>query len=214
MHDSVKHDVDDLTCTDGIATRNEACTLREAVDDDQDSIMTTGGRRTKRTDKVHRDGLPTAFRDGKRLEQTIRGKKKVESEEDDDDDDDNENHGTWFEPGGQPSLVHLLTGIVGTIRGHLVVEAKSGKYNYRQFRDLALQREKMTAQIKGTYAAVVRNGPLGGYGKRVLWRQKREDHMLVVFDDDRVEKLPLEEAEGAVNGGSELGSDRLGWELT
>ncbi|GBG71810.1 hypothetical protein CBR_g9219 [Chara braunii] len=31
------------------------------------------------------------------------------------------------------------------------------------------------------------------YGKRVLWRQKRQDHMFVVFDDDTVEKLPLEE---------------------
>ncbi|GBG82272.1 hypothetical protein CBR_g34556 [Chara braunii] len=30
------------------------------------------------------------------------------------------------------------------------------------------------------------------YGKRVLWRQKRQDHMLVVFHDDTVEKLPLE----------------------
>ncbi|GBG73357.1 hypothetical protein CBR_g13077 [Chara braunii] len=59
-------------CTDGVAARNKACTLREAVDDDQDSIMTAGDRRSKRTDKVHRDGLPTTRRDWKRLEQTIR----------------------------------------------------------------------------------------------------------------------------------------------
>ncbi|GBG58751.1 hypothetical protein CBR_g151 [Chara braunii] len=70
-HDLVKHDVDDLTCIDGIAAWNKVCALGEAVDDDQDSIMTAGGRRSKRTDKVHRDGLPTTLRDRKRLEQTI-----------------------------------------------------------------------------------------------------------------------------------------------
>ncbi|GBG88791.1 hypothetical protein CBR_g48407 [Chara braunii] len=44
------------------------------------------------------------------------------------------------------------------IRGQLVAKAKSGKYNYRQFRDLALQREQMTTRVKGTYAAVVKGG--------------------------------------------------------
>ncbi|GBG89751.1 hypothetical protein CBR_g49603 [Chara braunii] len=44
------------------------------------------------------------------------------------------------------------------IRGHLVIEAKSGKYNYRQFRDLALQREQITSQVKNSYAAVVKSG--------------------------------------------------------
>uniref|UniRef100_A0A388K617 Reverse transcriptase domain-containing protein n=1 Tax=Chara braunii TaxID=69332 RepID=A0A388K617_CHABU len=82
------------------------------------------------------------------------------------------------------------------IRGHLVAEAKSGKYNYRQRHDLALQREQMTTHVKGTYASVVKFGTVGGYGKRVLWRQKRQDHMLVVFDDDTVEKLPHDESEG------------------
>ncbi|GBG59645.1 hypothetical protein CBR_g49909 [Chara braunii] len=33
------------------------------------------------------------------------------------------------------------------IRGQLVAESKSGKYNYRQFRDLALQQEQMTSQV-------------------------------------------------------------------
>ncbi|GBG67208.1 hypothetical protein CBR_g84871 [Chara braunii] len=82
------------------------------------------------------------------------------------------------------------------IRGQLVVESKSGKYKYRQFRDLALQREQMTSQVKQSYASMVKSGGAGAgarYGKRVLWRQKRQDHMLVVFDDDTVEKLPLEE---------------------
>ncbi|GBG86182.1 hypothetical protein CBR_g41086 [Chara braunii] len=41
-------------------------------------------------------------------------------------------------------------------------------------------------------------GACARYGKRVLWRQKRQDHMLVVFYDDTVEKLPLEE-EGVPN---------------
>ncbi|GBG88922.1 hypothetical protein CBR_g48534 [Chara braunii] len=31
-----------------------------------------------------------------------------------------------------------------------------------------------------------------GYGKRVIWRQKRQDHTLVVFDDDTVDKWPVE----------------------
>ncbi|GBG88712.1 hypothetical protein CBR_g48241 [Chara braunii] len=88
----------------------------------------------------------------------------------------------------------------------LVAESKSGKYNYRHFRDLALQREQMTAQVKGSYASVVKSGPVGGYGKRVLWRKKRQDHMLVLFDDETVEKLPLDESEGGGgNGGSESG---------
>ncbi|GBG86474.1 hypothetical protein CBR_g41469 [Chara braunii] len=83
------------------------------------------------------------------------------------------------------------------IRSQLVAESKSGKYKYRQFRDLALQREQMTSQVKQSYASVVKSGGNARagarYGKRVLWRQKRQDHMLVVFDDDSVEKLPLEE---------------------
>ncbi|GBG77251.1 hypothetical protein CBR_g23579 [Chara braunii] len=81
------------------------------------------------------------------------------------------------------------------IRGRLVTEAKSGKYNYRQFRDLALQREQMTSQVKKSYAAVVKSGGGGRQynGRRVLWRQKRQDHTLVVFDDDTVEKWPNEE---------------------
>ncbi|GBG76410.1 hypothetical protein CBR_g22158 [Chara braunii] len=92
------------------------------------------------------------------------------------------------------------------IRGQLVAESKSGKYNYPQFRDLALQQEQMTAQVKGSYASVVKSGPVGGYGKRVLWRQKCRDHMLVIFDDDTVEMLPLDESEGGgSNGGSESG---------
>ncbi|GBG69869.1 hypothetical protein CBR_g4696 [Chara braunii] len=85
------------------------------------------------------------------------------------------------------------------IRGQLAADSKSGKYNYRQFRDLALQREQMTSQVKNSYASVVKYGGGGGganLGKRVLWRQKRQDHMLVLFDDETVEKLPLE-AEGA-----------------
>ncbi|GBG66576.1 hypothetical protein CBR_g64848 [Chara braunii] len=88
------------------------------------------------------------------------------------------------------------------IHGHLVSEAKSDKYNYRQFRDLALQREQTTVQVKGTYASVVRSGPSGGYGngRRVMWRQKRQGHTLVVFNDEIVEKIPLDEAEGGVSG--------------
>ncbi|GBG91494.1 hypothetical protein CBR_g52450 [Chara braunii] len=90
------------------------------------------------------------------------------------------------------------------IRGHLVTEAKSGKYNYRQFRDLALQREQMTSQVKNSYAAVVKSGGGGGRqynGKRVLWRQKRQDHTLVVFDDDTVEKWPNEENDNNSDSG-------------
>ncbi|GBG60294.1 hypothetical protein CBR_g4249 [Chara braunii] len=37
-----------------------------------------------------------------------------------------------------------------------------------------------------------------GTGKRILWRQKRQDHTLIVFDDDTVEKWPLE-AEGVAS---------------
>ncbi|GBG78125.1 hypothetical protein CBR_g26162 [Chara braunii] len=88
------------------------------------------------------------------------------------------------------------------IRGQLVAESKSGKYNYQQLRDLALQRKQMTAQVKGSYASVVKSGTVGGYGKRVLWRRKRQDHMLVVFDDDTVKKLPLEDSEGGGGTGS------------
>ncbi|GBG74891.1 hypothetical protein CBR_g19404 [Chara braunii] len=90
------------------------------------------------------------------------------------------------------------------IRGHLVTEAKSGKYNYRQFRDLALQREQMTFQVKNSYAAVVKSGVGGGRqynGKRVLCRQKRQDHTLVVFDDDTVEKWPNEENDNNSDSG-------------
>ncbi|GBG76140.1 hypothetical protein CBR_g21888 [Chara braunii] len=84
------------------------------------------------------------------------------------------------------------------IRGQLVAESKSGKYNYRQFRDLALQRQQMTSQVKNTYASVVKYGGGAGTGKRVLWRQKRQDHTLVVFDDETVERWSLE-AEGVAN---------------
>ncbi|GBG66403.1 hypothetical protein CBR_g60056 [Chara braunii] len=85
------------------------------------------------------------------------------------------------------------------IRGQLVAETKFGKYNYRQFRDLALQREQMTVQVKGSYASVVKSRPVSGYGKRV-----RQDHMLVVFDGDTAKKLPLHEYEGGGgNGDSE-----------
>ncbi|GBG67422.1 hypothetical protein CBR_g557 [Chara braunii] len=78
------------------------------------------------------------------------------------------------------------------IRGQLVTESKSGKYNYRQFRDLALQREQMTSQVKNLYASVVKFSGGAAAGKRILWRQKRQDHTLVVFDDDIVEKWSLE----------------------
>ncbi|GBG91616.1 hypothetical protein CBR_g52650 [Chara braunii] len=87
------------------------------------------------------------------------------------------------------------------IRGHLVTEAKSGKYNYRQFRDLALQREQMTSQVKNSYAAVVKSGGGGGRqynGKRVLWRQKRQDHTLVVIT---VEKWRNEENDNNSDSG-------------
>ncbi|GBG93095.1 hypothetical protein CBR_g58780 [Chara braunii] len=79
------------------------------------------------------------------------------------------------------------------VRSQLVAESKSGKYHYRQFRDLALQRKQMTSQVKNTYASVVKygGGADAGTGKRVLWRQKRKDHTLVVFDDDTAEKWPL-----------------------
>ncbi|GBG63990.1 hypothetical protein CBR_g40234 [Chara braunii] len=93
------------------------------------------------------------------------------------------------------------------IRGHLVAEAKSGKYNYRQFCDLALQREQMTSQVKNSYAVVVKSGGGGGgrpyNGKRILWRQKCQDHTLVVFDDDTVEKRPLKDKDN--NSDSEKG---------
>ncbi|GBG85786.1 hypothetical protein CBR_g40595 [Chara braunii] len=88
------------------------------------------------------------------------------------------------------------------IRGQLVA-AKSGKYKYRQFRDLALQREQMTSQVKNTYASFVKYGGGAGAGKRVLWRQKCQDHTLVVFGDDTMEKWSLE-AEG-VTSSSESG---------
>ncbi|GBG77789.1 hypothetical protein CBR_g25720 [Chara braunii] len=91
------------------------------------------------------------------------------------------------------------------IRGHLVTEAKSGKYNYRQFRDLALQREQPTSQVKSSYATVVKSGGGGGgrpyNGKRILWRQKRQDHTLVVFDDGTVEKWPLEDNDNNSDSG-------------
>ncbi|GBG83071.1 hypothetical protein CBR_g36688 [Chara braunii] len=63
------------------------------------------------------------------------------------------------------------------LRGHLVTEAKS---------------------------AVVKSGGGGGRqynGKRVLWRQKRQDHTLVVFDDDTVEKWPNEENDNNSDSG-------------
>ncbi|GBG63369.1 hypothetical protein CBR_g37727 [Chara braunii] len=98
-----------------------------------------------------------------------------------------------------------------SIRGHLVAEAKSGKYSYRQFRDLALQREQITSQVKGSYAAAVKNGggsSRGGYDKRVIWRQKRQDHTLVVFDDDTMEKWPLEN-EGVGDSSSDPGKGEI-----
>ncbi|GBG59737.1 hypothetical protein CBR_g54840 [Chara braunii] len=93
------------------------------------------------------------------------------------------------------------------IQGQLVAESKSGKYNYRQFCDLALQREQMTSQVKNSYASVVKFGGGAGSGKRILWRQKRQDHTLVVFDDDTVEKWPLE-AEGVASS-SESGKGEV-----
>ncbi|GBG89394.1 hypothetical protein CBR_g49185 [Chara braunii] len=90
------------------------------------------------------------------------------------------------------------------IRGNLVTEAKSSKYNYRQFRDLAMQREQMTSHVKNSYAAVVKSGGGGGRqynGKRVLWRQKRQDHTLVVFDDNTVEKWSNKENDNNSDSG-------------
>ncbi|GBG61373.1 hypothetical protein CBR_g20404 [Chara braunii] len=118
-------------------------------------------------------------------------------------------------------LYIYLRALPKPIRRQLVAEAKSGKYNYRQFRDLALQREQMTAQVKGTYANVVRGGPTGSYGngKRVMWWKKCQDHTLVVFDDKTDERLHLEEAEGEASGGcavptsftNRLGRDFIGY---
>ncbi|GBG64759.1 hypothetical protein CBR_g46716 [Chara braunii] len=86
------------------------------------------------------------------------------------------------------------------IRGHLVAEAKSGKYNYRQFRHLVLEREQMTSQVKNSYATVVKTGGGGGGrtydSKRVIWREKRQDQILVVFDDDTMEKWHREDGNG------------------
>ncbi|GBG59249.1 hypothetical protein CBR_g32265 [Chara braunii] len=109
-------------------------------------------------------------------------------------------------------LYIYLCALPEPIRGHLVAEAKSGKYSYRQFRDLALQWEQITSQVKGSYAAAVKNGggsSRGGYGKRVIWCQKRQDHTLVVFDDDTMEKWPLEN-----EGGRESNSDHGKGEVT
>ncbi|GBG92747.1 hypothetical protein CBR_g56908 [Chara braunii] len=53
------------------------------------------------------------------------------------------------------------------IRGQLVAESKSGKYNYRQFRDLALQREQMISQVKNSYASVVKYGGGAGTGNKI-----------------------------------------------
>ncbi|GBG73319.1 hypothetical protein CBR_g13038 [Chara braunii] len=47
-----------------------------------------------------------------------------------------------------------------------------------------------------------------GTGKRILWRQKRQDHTLAVFDDDTVEKWPLE-VEGVASS-----RDSGKWEVT
>ncbi|GBG63465.1 hypothetical protein CBR_g38083 [Chara braunii] len=47
--------------------------------------------------------------------------------------------------------------------------------------------------IRSQLVAESKSGAGARYGKRVLWRQKRQDHMLAVFDDDTMEKLPLEE---------------------
>ncbi|GBG79878.1 hypothetical protein CBR_g30144 [Chara braunii] len=52
--------------------------------------------------------------------------------------------------------------------------------------------------IRGQLVVESKSGAGARYGKRVLWHQKRQDHMLVVFDNDTVEKLPLEE-EGVPN---------------
>jgi hypothetical protein len=70
--DTVKDDVGNLTRTDAIAARNETCALREAINDDEDSIMATGSGRKKGANKVHGDGLPTALRDRKGLKKAIR----------------------------------------------------------------------------------------------------------------------------------------------
>ncbi|GBG70928.1 hypothetical protein CBR_g8229 [Chara braunii] len=49
--------------------------------------------------------------------------------------------------------------------------------------------------------AVVKSGGSQYNGKRVLWRQKRQDHTLVVFDDDTVEKWPNEENDNNSDSG-------------
>ncbi|GBG75168.1 hypothetical protein CBR_g19681 [Chara braunii] len=63
----------------------------------------------------------------------------------------------------------------------------------------------MTSQVKNSYASVVKFGGGAGAGKRVLWRQKRQDHTLVVFDT--VEKWPLEAA--GVASSSESGKGEV-----
>ncbi|GBG82554.1 hypothetical protein CBR_g34931 [Chara braunii] len=71
-------------------------------------------------------------------------------------------------------------------------------------------REDLRAvNVKNYYASVVKYGGGGGagVGKQVLWRQKRQDHTLVVFDDDTVEKWPLE-VEG-VTSSSESGKGEV-----
>ncbi len=48
-HDSVEDDVDDLMSANAIATRDKACTLHEAIDDDQDNIITALSGCTEKT---------------------------------------------------------------------------------------------------------------------------------------------------------------------
>ena len=70
--DTVKDYVGNLPRADAIEARNETCALREAINDNEDSIMTTGSGRKKGANKVHRDGLPAALGNRKRLKKAIR----------------------------------------------------------------------------------------------------------------------------------------------
>ncbi|GBG71834.1 hypothetical protein CBR_g10773 [Chara braunii] len=67
--------------------------------------------------------------------------------------------------------------------------------------DSGMPRETIATDDGATYGDTpVTGGTKGGgcAGKRVLWRQKRHDHTLVVFDDETVERWPLE-AEGVTS---------------
>ncbi|GBG72785.1 hypothetical protein CBR_g12353 [Chara braunii] len=61
-HDSVENDVGDLTSANAIAAQDKTCMLREAIDNNQDSIMTELSGWKKGTNEIHRDGLPTTLR--------------------------------------------------------------------------------------------------------------------------------------------------------